>query len=442
MAFHQHKNQEQMESKYAVPLEHLKLVFLDLDNCRVGYCLLRNFEFLFDPNFPWEGLDMVVCKEDFGRVNQILLLHGFTERKQQFSLRHRAYFKIVEGFKVSFDIQIGGVYWNDMKYIGETIIANRTKKEFFYVPGAHDFFLMLLVHSILGKRHFKPKYQEQMSLLLEQGLVDEQAVVQKLSMLFTKNMAKKILSLMKLKQFEKIPIPSLLLIFVFKKIKNITTFAALTVRWIQWKRPLMPAPLISIVGPDGAGKSTLVHSLHAYLEKNERKPAVVYMGRGRGHILPFTTLGRKYKSAEKKRDVRGSANLSSRRSFFYTFSSLLFVSDLLLRYWLVVFPLRMRNRIVVTDRYCTDIILMKNVPLWWKKELYSFFPKPTISILLYNTPEILHQRRPAETIQELQRQMGIFNKLRYDLRVETKSFEEDKQKVLDFVITQLLIDWY
>ncbi len=435
-------------TEYSAALKQFKIVFEDFDTCEIGYCLLRNFEFLFDTRFPWEGLDLVVGKDDFAQVNEILLRNGFTERTQQFSLQHKAYFKIVNGVRLHFDIQVGGVYWNDMKYIGESIIANRVRKDFFYIPCANDTFLMLLVHSILGKRYFKPKYQEILGSLLDQGLVDEEMVIKHLSILFSTKMATKIVTLVKMKNFKQIPIAALLSIFVGKKPARLATLGALMVRWVRWKRPLKPHPLISIVGPDGAGKSTLVHSLHTYLLAHKRKVAVVYMGRGRRHILPFMALGRKYKSAEKKRDANavydGGAfrNTSFTRSLLYTFSSLLFVSDLLLRYWLVIFPLRMRKRMVITDRYCTDIILMKNVPFWWKKALYSLFPKPTISILLYNTPEILHQRRPQETVQELQRQMGIFNRLNYDLRVETKSFEEDKQKVVDFVMARLLVDWY
>lgn len=442
------ENLTDCNTDYSFPLTQYKVVFLDFDDHEVSYCVLRNFEFLFDLIFPWEGLDIVVRKDDFGKVHQILLRHGFIERKQQFSLQHRAYFKFLEGIKVSFDIQVGGVYWNDMKYLGESVIANRVRKEFFYIPCANDTFLMLLVHSILGKRYFKQKYQEIMCSLFEKNIVDEKIVIQQLSELFTPKLARETLALVKKNEFKRIPIAFLLCIFVSKKPWRFTTLAALTMRWIRWKRPMKPYPLISIVGPDGAGKSTLVHSLHAYLLAHKRKAAVVYMGRGRRHILPFMALGKKYKSAEKKRDANavsdGGAfrNTSFTRSLLYTFSSLIFFSDLLLRYWLVVFPLRMRKRMVITDRYCTDIILMKNVPFWWKKALYSLFPKPTISILLYNTPEILHQRRPQETVQELQKQMEIFSKLKYDLRVETKSFEEDKQKVVDFVMKKLLVDWY
>ena len=177
------ENLTDSNTDYSVPLTQYKEVFLDFDDHRVGYCILRNFEFLYDASFSWEGLDMTVRKDDFGKVHQILLRHGFIERKQQFSRRHRAYFKIVEGVKVSFDIQVGGVYWNDMKYLGESIIANRMRKEFFYVPSSNDFFLMLLVHSILGKRYLKQKCQEQISLLLEQGLIDEHLIIKDLSVL-------------------------------------------------------------------------------------------------------------------------------------------------------------------------------------------------------------------------------------------------------------------
>ena len=158
------------------PVEQFKALFSDFDRQGVGYCVLRNFEFLFDANYAWEGLDITIREEDFARARNILLLQSFTERKPQFSLKHKAYFKLVKGIKISFDVQIGGVYWNDMKYLGESIIANRMKKDFFYVPSDNDTFLMLLVHSILGKRRFKPKYQEIMSSLLEQGKVDEDRI--------------------------------------------------------------------------------------------------------------------------------------------------------------------------------------------------------------------------------------------------------------------------
>src|SRR3989344_1960693 len=112
-------------NKKNYPIEHFKELFSDFDQQGIGYCLLRNFEFLFDSNYPWEGLDTVIRKDDFVKAKAILLQHGFAQRKPQFSLQHKAFFKLVDGVKLSFDVQVGGVYWNDMKYISESIIANR-----------------------------------------------------------------------------------------------------------------------------------------------------------------------------------------------------------------------------------------------------------------------------------------------------------------------------
>src|SRR3989344_6935974 len=155
------------------PIGQFKALFSDFDKHGIGYCVLRNFEFLFDDNYAWEGLDTAIPKDDFAKARGILTQQGFTERKPQFSLKHKAFFKLVNGAKISLDIQVGGVYWNDMRYIDESIIANRIKKDFFYVPNDNDTFLMLLVHSILGKRRFKPKYQEILSTLLEKDKVDK-----------------------------------------------------------------------------------------------------------------------------------------------------------------------------------------------------------------------------------------------------------------------------
>src|SRR3989344_36148 len=199
-----------------VPLDEFKEIFSAFEQQGINYCVLRNFEFLFDTNVPWEGLDTVISKDAYEKARAILLQHGFIQRKPQFSLQHKAFFKLVNGIKVSFDVQVGGVYWNDMKYIDEAIITNRVKKDFFYIPSDTDTFLMLLVHSILGKRRFKPKYQEILSTLLEKDKVDKQKIVQGLSGIFTKKKAQELFESVKSKQLDKIPIYGLLFTFVGK----------------------------------------------------------------------------------------------------------------------------------------------------------------------------------------------------------------------------------
>ena len=98
-------------------------------------------------------------------------------------------------------MQIGGVYWNDMKYLSDKqLITNRKKYSFFYIPSDQDTFVMLLVHSILGKRYFKPKYQKILSSLE----INKEFAFKELKRIFNKKIAKRLLILVKNKKFNKI----------------------------------------------------------------------------------------------------------------------------------------------------------------------------------------------------------------------------------------------
>lgn len=430
-------------------IEFLKEVFSRFEEEEIQYCVLRNYEFLFDETVPIESLDTVIAEKDLHRAELVFKEMGFSRRKQQFSLKHKAYFKLINLKKVSFDVQVGGVYWNDMIYIDEKILQNRTKKDCFdfhiYVPSDDDTFVMLLVHSILGKRFFKPKYQKILFSLFPH--VDENYVITNISKIFSKRIARNLITAVGNNDFGSINAKKLAAYFVSRKPKNPFIFAALFWRWfLQRKNPFRPAPLVSIVGPDGAGKSTMVKAVNESLLESGRKTSLIYTGRGRDHILPITVMGRKYKSKEKKKDrAKGDVTLSKttglRRRLLYTFAAPVFTLDLLLRYYFRILPQRLKKKIVVTDRYCSDIILMKHVPFGVKKLFLRLFPNPTVSILLYNSPEVLNQRRPEESIPELERQMAIFNRLKYSLKVPTENQEKDIGMVREFVLIKLMRSW-
>ncbi len=426
----------------------LRQVLEEFNKESVSYCVLRNYEFLLGAGSPQdiESLDTVIAEKDLAKVDQILIPFGFQKRKPQFSLQHKAYFKLINLQKVSFDFQIGGVYWNDLCYMDEEIIRNRVRKDFFFVPSDNDTFLMLLTHSVLGKRFFKPKYQQILFSLYPR--INQKYVYEKLSKIFNPNIAQQLLLSVKENNFNQIKTYSLAAYFILKKPKNYFTFSALSRRWFwQYKNPFRLAPLISVVGPDGSGKSTLVQKLNEFLQSTERKTALIYTGRGRDHFLPITFLGRKYKHSEKKKDIeKGDLTLTKisnwKRRLIYTCAAPIFTLDLLLRYYFRILPQRFKGEIVITDRYCSDIVLMKHVPFWFKRILLGLFPKPTISIYLYNDPEVLHQRRPEESIPELKRQMEIFEKFRYSLRLKTINKESNLKIVLTIVSNNLLMNWW
>src|SRR3989344_2600416 len=94
------KNEEAITPS-ALPRDHFKAIFSEFEQQGIRYCALRNFEFLYDLNNAWEGLDTVIRKDDFVKAKAILQQHGFTQRKPQFSLQHKAFFKLVDGVKLS-----------------------------------------------------------------------------------------------------------------------------------------------------------------------------------------------------------------------------------------------------------------------------------------------------------------------------------------------------
>jgi thymidylate kinase len=426
-------------------IELLKKVLQKFNEENVEYAILRNYEFLLGEDYPIESLDTVITKEDMPKVDKILKEFSFNKRIQQFSLAHKAYFKLMNLGKVSFDIQVGGVHWNDMQYLGKPIFKKRKLNNYFYTLSDEDYFVMLLVHSILGKRYFKIKYQKILHNLCQK--VNQQTVHKKLSNVFSAKKATNLIHSVNKNNFREIKTTPLIFYFFMKKPWRLIKFVPLIKRWItQYKNPFKLAPLISVIGPDGAGKSTTVKSINNYLMSEGRKTRIVYTGRGKNNILPFfSTFGKKYKKFEKKKDriqiKYGKASPINYKKILYTLTAPIFTFDLYLRYLLKILPLRMNKTIVITDRFCSDIILMKNVPYPFKKILSFVFPKPTINILLYQDPKILHKRRPEESIIELQRQMQIFKRQKYSFVIKTTNFSQDKLKINHFVFKKLLQNW-
>jgi thymidylate kinase len=425
-------------------IEYLKKVLMEFNQQGIQYVVLRNYEFLLGQDYPIESLDTVISRKDMYKAHCILSKFGFHKRLQQFSKAHKAYFKFINLEPISFDIQVGGVHWNDMAYLGEEIFLNKTKKEFFYTLSKDDYFIMLIAHSILGKRFFKPKYQQ----ILLNLKINEEYVFSKLSTIFSKKEAFVMLKCIRDNEFGKINIQKNLTLFLLRKPSRIFTLTALSLRWLkQRKNPFKISPLISIIGPDGAGKSTMVDKVNNHLQKLGKKTALSYTGRGRNHILPITKIFRVYKKKEKritteKPSIKKKYNL--KKTMIYTLASPIFTLDLYLRYLFRILPKRMQGNIVITDRYCSDIILMDNVPFAIRKFLLHLFPKPTMTFYLYNDANILKQRRPEESLEGLKRQMYYFAKLNNYLKpmqLITNDKKQNFEKVMENIAMNLYYHW-
>ncbi len=170
--------------------------------------------------------------------------------------------------------------------------------------------------------------------------------------------------------------------------------------------------LISFIGIDGAGKSTLVKTVNERLNKSGEKSAVIYAGRGRGNILPIQFFGKIYRKAGgKEANIPRKGYAFEKAGVLHTLSAPIFALDMLLRYFLVIIPKLLNHDYVITDRYSTDILLMNKVSEWMKSFLFRLFPKPTKIFYIYSSINVLHRRKPEHSVQDLKRQKKIFAKI-------------------------------
>jgi len=312
-------------------IDKIRQVIEEINKNNISYCILRNYNFLIEQKRSLKkselSIDMVVSKDDFAKFHDLLFKLGFNKRKLSFSHKHVPFFRIEDNLeRIHFDVQIDKVHWNDVPYMD--VLNNRRKFHFFYVPSNNDTYAMLLIHSILGKRYFKPEYQE----ILKSSKIDQDYILDILRRTF-KNKAKTILSLAQNHQFQEII--DMKLHFKFAR-KHPFTFTKVLFRWIKWKKFFAKWPLITFIGPDGSGKSTTAKALSDYLSTEKKKNIIIYTGRGRNQILPIRKVGNLYKSNERKKDNNKKTKKSIIRKVIYSIWAPVFTVDLLLRYFFVL----------------------------------------------------------------------------------------------------------
>ncbi len=150
------------------------------------------------------------------------------------------------------------------------------------------------------------------------------------------------------------------------------------------------APVVSIIGSEGAGKSTTVSNLSLFLSQQNISHAVIFMGRGKGNIIPLNKFG---KNKEKYGENNTVPKTTFKKQVIYTLAAGALTLDFYLRYLFRIIPQRLQKEIIITDRYMTDLYNMPHVPLWLRKMALSLFPKPSLTFYLYHDLEVLHQRK-------------------------------------------------
>ncbi len=415
-----------------------KQVLDRFEKSNIPYCIARNYQFLLE-NRIYEGkdIDVVVLSKDMHKIDVILKKDGFGVVPINPYSMHAGYAKyIAEDEKVlQFHFHIDGVTGRHVRYLDAyDILQRRIRNEFFNAPSDEDLFLVIFLHNVLDLDKLKENDKDQLYHLLRRSSLDKEYITRKLRKLFSQKQTEHILDLVSKKQFSQLEavMPELKNRFESRRLFKIVK---VYICGVLWKIPYLfkNAPLISLIGMDGAGKTTMAEQLKKIFEKNNIRHAVVYTGRGRYNILPIQLFGKPYKKLEGTFEKKMPRKVSSWKKIIYSIAAPVFALDLFLRYFFIILPKRKTKRIVVTDRYSTDILLMANVPMPLKKFLYSFFPKPTMTVYLWNTPEILHKRKPDHPLEDLKRQEEIYSMilpLLHPLKVKSIELNKTQDTIL------------
>ncbi|MBU0667074.1 MAG: hypothetical protein ABIC91_08985 [Nanoarchaeota archaeon] len=430
-------------------VNNLKKLLIEFENEKIHYCILRNYEFLSNPKLELpKDVDMTIARNDLQKAHKILAQNGFKKRIFHYTTKHLGYAKFIsKDFRtLSLGVEAGGLFWNDLFYLKDTEIGlKRQKKSFFYVLSDEDYFLMFFHHSVLGKRMFKPKYELIMKELFLKKNFDKQYLQAVFKRSFGKKYTKKIMILLEKEQYQLILKMKRELInkFIFKNVKSIILFTRVFLKWIvfQNKHWFLRAPLISVIGMDGSGKTTTTKNIMQIFKDNDLSAKLIYTGRGSHNILPISFFGRPYKKLEKKVESKKKNKNTLLKKVIYSASAPIFALDLFLRYIFRVMPARKKYSVVITDRYAFDLLLMDNVPLTLRKILYCLFPKPTLIIYLYNDLNVLHKRRPTHPILDLERQKKLFDGFQKTLNfvcVKTEDKQRTSENVSEIIFNYLL----
>lgn len=390
----------------------LRSLFQLLNNSGVRYCVLHSWKEL--PEHLHTDLDMAVHPQDSSRLSWVfsnLRSRGYSAI-QCFNYYTNAYYFVFGWFEelnfktaavdIIFDHRRSGVIFSD----GADIVAGRRPFKEFWVPSAESEFRYLLAKKVWKGSASTVQSDRMRALVIELGPARATEIA---SEAVGSRWKVRAIEACATGSIEK-PLGRSRAKFWWMAISRrpLQLFGFLATEALRSiRRVFQPTGLlIAALGPDGAGKSTVITGLMKSFDRSFRLQRLFHW---RPQIFASQT------NSDPVTDPHGKES----RGPLLSAAAL---SACFLDYWIgylfVIRPLLCRSCLVVFDRYFHDVLVdpkryRYGGPPWFSQFLARLVPEPDLLILLDSDPESVATRKAELPVIEIQRQLYEYRELQF-----------------------------
>lgn len=424
--------------------QYFKNILNSLIKNGIPYILLRDDDF-FKSEEKKSEFDILVPSKKLNQVKEIFKKSPNTRTfSNNIDLTHPFLIRIIKDeFQVDFDFQINGIAYCGSPILKEEFLFSNTKKEndLIYLNKEAEF-LMLLIHGFVFKKKFEyfKKYEKRFLDLYKKS--NKSKIKLEIIKMFDKQLSKKIIVNLEKEDLENLfnlqrhlrnkhlkkNLFRLCPIVISKIMRFRNYFHLNNIFYLM--NPFKWAPLISFIGSDGSGKSTLTKKTKLYLDSFRIKNKKLSLG-------VFSSIKNPFKK-KKAKETYSSRILSSPKEKSRT--------ELLIRILMQIpnqiklFYYRKKGITIISDRYPYDIvnfygargILKYLVKLIYQKPIKCFYVKVSPNNLIKRNKD-LNLKAIKKVISTIESNKNYFSLI--ELKNENfKSSDEELKKHLSEVI--------
>lgn len=436
----------------------------ELNHTDIKYFVLRNYEGLPEKN-PSKDIDIIIEPGTFKKA-EALLLKSFKQNGMEYQYQCQFQFQflhcihginLTDKIGIHIDLIEGYCFKGYEIFSFDELYAHAKEYNDFFV--LDEFFngVMIYVYKQFG--YGKPKLKDEYKEAIYTTNRDYPEFKELIAKLTTAEFAQKMSDDISRKDFASVLANAPILTkhlkrYTFKRKPFKTIKNSLWFLWLKFRDIVIlynkRAKTIGLMAPDGTGKTTFLNEVTNTIERlfvNDPEDGRVHVYHFRPTLLPnLGEVGEKATAGKVKQDKNFEDPHRSKPA--NPFSSLIRITYYWLDYvlgWMVYVRKDVHfERFSVFDRYSYDLYVdprrtKLNLPDWVRKLYVKMMHHPKIVFCLKAKPETIYKRKQELTLDEIKRQLDIYEKVKsFGDNFVTVDAEKKPEDMADFAMKHIL----